>query len=60
MAAVPGYGDLAARFDLSGSGVGITLLVLALQIMLSMSGRDVPLFVEHCEAVATAIDVKLR
>lgn len=39
MAAVPGYGDLAARFDLSGSGVGITLLVLALQIMLSMSGR---------------------
>jgi hypothetical protein len=22
--------------------------------------RDVPLFVEHCEAVATAIDVKLR
>ena len=22
--------------------------------------RDVPLFVEHCEAVATEIDVKLR
>ena len=24
------------------------------------AARDVPLFVEHCEAVATEIDVKLR
>jgi hypothetical protein len=35
----------------------IGLLVL---IMLGIVGADVPLFVEHCEAVAAEIDVKLR
>ena len=34
-----GYGDLAARFDLSWRGVSIKPLVLACAMMLSMSGR---------------------